>query len=235
MKPLKITIAVLMVLALIFTVVLCVLTRRPARGRRQAEFVNQPTYQIKIHDDFLTAEECAQLRTLATPHMTASAVYTSDADVLDSKTRISEQAWLTSHHAIVNIVRARVRAIIPYLSPAAHLEDIQVVKYEPGGFFTPHYDACVGSAKFCRRMDHPHGPRYITVLIYLSDKESDNLEGGDTVFPRIEQRVTPKMGRMVLFYNIDERDESIIEQALHGGEPVTAGEKWIANQWIRIW
>lgn len=244
-RSVYITLGVLVALAFVLMIVVFVLVRRrqqrlqilpyiqeqlPPPARTDTVYTNQPDYRIQVVDNFLTAEECAQLRAIAEPHLFDSAVYSSDKDVMDPNTRISRQCWLQTNVSVVRAIRERMRTLIPNLSASAHLEDVQIVQYKPGGFFKPHYDACVGSRDFCQRMDHPHGPRYITVLIYLNE----NLTGGETVFPKINQKVTPKTGRVVVFYNVD-RNQHIITEAMHGGEPVLTGEKWIANQWIRIW
>lgn len=224
----------LVVLGLLLVVILVIMRfkKQPKRGpaRTEARYADQPQYGIQVVDNFLTPEECAEIKHMAGPLLFDSAVYASEKDILDPNTRISKQCWLKSHVPSVQKIRQRIRNLIPDLSPSAFLEDVQVVQYKPGGFFKPHYDACVGSSEFCQRMDHPHGPRYITVLIYLNEA----LTGGETVFPNINEKVVPKTGRVVIFYNVD-RDQNIITQALHGGEPVQSGEKWIANQWIRIW
>jgi len=234
MKPYQILLCCLGGLALLITLIVIMVLYAPRGEDSDApQYVSQPKYSIQVIDDVMTAEECAILRETARPHMFKSAVYSSEQDIEDTNTRISEQCWLQeSSTPVVKTFRQRIRRLIPKLSRRAHLEQVQVVRYQPGGFFTPHYDACVGSKEFCHRMDKPHGPRYITVLLYLSD--GDTTTGGETVFPRIGQSVTPKVGRVVIFYNIN-KQRSIIEEALHGGQPVRRGEKWIANQWIRIW
>ena len=79
------------------------------------------------------------------------------------------------------------------------------------------------------RVNGDNGPRLLTVLFYLND----DFEGGETIFPKINKVVKPQKGKAVIFRNVD-NDGVIISQAVHGGEPVKNGEKWIANKWIRI-
>ena len=106
---------------------------------------------------------------------------------------------------------------------------MQVVNYQKGGFFKPHYDACEGAKEFCHRMNGNIGPRYLTVLFYLND----NFDGGETVFPKINKTIKPKKGKAIIFKNVDDNGV-VINQSLHGGEPILSGEKWIANKWIHI-
>lgn len=56
-------------------------------------------------------------------------------------------------------------------------EDIQVLRYEPGQKYDPHYDYFVDKVNAARG-----GHRVATVLMYLTDVE----KGGETVFPDAE-------------------------------------------------
>jgi hypothetical protein len=71
--------------------------------------------------------------------------------------------------------------------PKENFEDIQVVKYEKGGFFTPHHDACDGDETFCKRMNGHSGQRYMTFLIYLNE--------GETVFPNLGVSIKTQKGQ----------------------------------------
>lgn len=86
-------------------------------------------------------------------------------------------------------------------------EGTQLVHYVPGGHYRAHSD--VG------RMTRN---RYYTVLCYLND----GFEGGGTRFPSLDYRVTPRCGKAILFPS----------GYLHGGEPVTSGEKYVLVSWI---
>ena len=55
-------------------------------------------------------------------------------------------------------------------------------------------------------------------------------QGGATVFPDIGLQVAPQRGHAVFFSYVRAHPSS---HTLHGGAPVTAGEKWIATKWLR--
>ena len=72
-------------------------------------------------------------------------------------------------------------------------------------------------------------------MIYLNDVEG----GGETRFPRAVNNnnsegleITPKVGSAVLFYNSLE-DGNFDDLSQHGGNKVLAGNKWLANLWVR--
>lgn len=60
-------------------------------------------------------------------------------------------------------------------------EDIQVLRYEHGEKYDPHYDYFSDKVNIARG-----GHRIATVLMYLSDV----AKGGETVFPRAEVSFT---------------------------------------------
>jgi len=72
------------------------------------------------------------------------------------------------------------------------------------------------------------GQRVATLVMYLNDVEA----GGSTVFPSIGLDVLPRKGSAVYFAYTSDAGETD-PRTLHGGSPVTAGEKWIATKWLR--
>ena len=190
-------------------------------------YADEPTYDIKEIPNFLTSEECDAIINTAKDQLLDSKVYNSDNDDVNPDTRISKQAWLYDSDAFIKGISEKVKNLTK--THDKYHEELQVVRYEKGGFFKPHYDACDGSQDFCKRMDGEHGPRYLTVLIYLNDVK----EGGETVFPYLNKSVRPEKGKVVIFQNVNDNG-IIIKQSFHGGEPVKEGEKWIANKWIKL-
>jgi uncharacterized Zn finger protein len=95
------------------------------------------------------------------------------------------------------------------------MEDISVIKYEEGGFYKEHTDA---NFKF---------HRLYTVIIYLND----DYEGGETEFTRINKKYKLKKGDALFFNNYDSLG-NISRLALHCGNKVISGVKYIANVWI---
>jgi len=189
-------------------------------------YVDKDDYDIIEIQNFLTNEECDKIIELSKGNMFSSKVYSQNEDLYDNKTRISQQCWLNDNDSFIKDISDKVKSYTN--THNNYLEELQVVNYQPGGFFTPHYDACVGNNSYCERMNDK-GARYLTVLFYLND----NFEGGETIFPKINKLVKPEKGKAIIFQNVD-NNGVIITQALHGGEPVKNGEKWIANKWIKL-
>jgi prolyl 4-hydroxylase len=181
------------------------------------------------YDDFLTGDECDTLISLAQDRLEPSNVYNESTDKPDQQYRISTQAWFKKgSDAVVQKIDAFAASMSGL--PDTHHEELQVVKYEEGGFFSPHYDACYGKKDFCDRMNSEGGPRLWTFMVYLND----GFQGGETHFPKTDASVVPKKGKLIVFQNtMDDEDRSVIKDSFHGGNPVQSGEKWICNKWVR--
>ncbi|TYH55933.1 hypothetical protein ES332_D09G271200v1 [Gossypium tomentosum] len=123
-------------------------------------------------------------------------------------------------------------------------EDIQVLRYEYGQKYDPHYDYFVDKVNIARG-----GHRTATVLMYLTNV----TKGGETVFPEAEESslhttpakddlsdcakkgiaVKPRRGDALLFFSL--HPNAIPDpSSLHAGCPVTEGEKWSATKWIHV-
>lgn len=135
--------------------------------------------------------------------------------------RTSSGAFLTDvHDDVITTVEKRVADMIGI--PVAHGEGLHILNYKPGQEYKEHFDYFAETSKSAANN------RICTVILYLNDVE----EGGETYFPKLNLSVLPKKGSAVYFEYFYTNQE-LNELTLHGGAPVTKGEKWIATQWIR--
>jgi hypothetical protein len=175
-----------------------------------------PTYtNPKIIKTVLTKDECDHIKQVASKKLHASTV--SKSRNIDETIRKSETAWIkTSEDPVVDKL---IRKCVSMTDrPLSNCEDLQVLKYEPGGFYKPHQDA----------FPDDKNKRMYTFIIALNDE----YEGGETVFPNINKSYRLEKGD-VLFFNALNNYECMTKKALHGGASVKSGEKWICNLWVR--
>ena len=114
--------------------------------------------------------------------------------------------------------------------PVEHGEGLQVLKYGVGARYVPHFDffapEIAGSAAHVTPTFG--GQRAATVVMYLNTPAG----GGDTEFPSVGVRVAAVEGH-ACFFSYLSKAGVLDRSSLHGGSPVTAGEKWIATWWVR--
>ncbi|XP_020087345.1 probable prolyl 4-hydroxylase 4 [Ananas comosus] len=198
-----------------------------------------------LYEGFLTDEECDHLISLAKSELKRSAV----ADNLSGKSMLSEVRTSSGmfiskgKDPIVAGIEDKIAAWT--FLPKENGEDIQVLRYEHGQKYDPHYDYFSDEVNTVRG-----GHRIATVLMYLTDV----AKGGETVFPSAEESprhrghanddtlsdcakqgiaVKPRRGDALLFFSLH-TDATTDPKSLHAGCPVIEGEKWSATKWIRV-
>lgn len=212
------------------------------RAEQWVEVISWEPRAFVFHN-FLTKEECDYLVSLAKPHMQKSTVVDSETGKSkDSRVRTSSGTFLArGRDKIIRNIEKKI-ADFTFL-PADHGEGLQVLHYEVGQKYEPHFDYFLDDFN-----TKNGGQRMATVLMYLSDVE----EGGETVFPAAKGNISavpwwnelsacakeglsvkPKMGDALLFWSM-KPDATLDPSSLHGGCPVIKGNKWSATKWVRV-
>lgn len=126
---------------------------------------------------------------------------------------------------VMQVTQARIAAAIG--APMAHQEPTNILHYEPGQEYRPHYDFVdPGVAHFQEELMRV-GQRTVTFLIYLNE----DYEGGATTFPRLEWSFKGKTGDALAFWNLTDGNPDA--RTLHAGTPTTNGVKWLFSKWVR--
>lgn len=112
--------------------------------------------------------------------------------------------------------------------PVDHGEGLQILHYNGGGEYRPHFDYFPPDDPGSAVQMKVGGQRVSTLIMYLNDVEA----GGATVFPKLGIEVCPAKGS-ALYFEYTNRQNQIDSMTLHAGAPVTRGEKWIVTKWMR--
>ena len=180
-------------------------------------------------DNFLSNDECNRIILLAEGRLSYSKVICPTGLCKDINHRTSSNAFVkdTADPVCTKITNS-VEKILGI--PKNHFEDLQIVKYNAGELYKPHWDACVGSKGTCDEFIKSAGQRVATFIIYLND----NFEKGETYFPKRDISFKPVRGKAILFFNLERDNETILDNSLHAGLPPSHGTKWMCNKWIRV-
>ncbi len=182
---------------------------------------------VWIIDEFVSVEEREHIMRVAEKGMSAAKVSRLGHNAPSAK-RTGSVAWVK--HDQTPIVRGLVKRVSDLVGiPVNHAESLQVVHYAETQEYQPHYDAWDIFSEKGQEKTASGGNRALTALMYLNEVDG----GGGTGFPKLDVAIEAVPGRLCIFHDLyPDRSERHID-ALHGGLPVTAGEKWACNLWFR--
>ena len=180
-------------------------------------------------DGLLSPDECAQVIEYAHEKGLARSgvVDPASGDSVAHAARTSTSVFFTrAETPLIDALERRLASITGW--PVTHGEGLQVLRYEHGQQYKPHFDwfdkSKTGAASHLSR----GGQRLATTVVYLSVAES----GGGTFFPEAGIEVSPRIGGGIFFNNVDllGRPDGM---SLHSGTPVIDGVKIVATYWQR--
>jgi len=182
--------------------------------------------RVIVFGGLLSDAECDGLMALAGPRLLRSETVdnaTGGSEVNASRTS-DGMFFERGETELITRIEARIGTLLRW--PVDHGEGLQILRYRPGAEYRPHHDyfdpAHAGTPKILER----GGQRLATLVMYLNTPDG----GGATTFPDVSLEVAPIRGNAV-FFSYDRAHPST--RTLHGGAPVTAGEKWVATKWLR--
>ncbi|CAI0455771.1 unnamed protein product [Linum tenue] len=199
-----------------------------------------------LYKGFLSDAECDHLIELAKDSLEKSMVADNDSGKsIESEVRTSSGTFLSKYQdEVVAAIEQRIAAWT--FLPVENGEAIQILRYELGQKYEPHFDYFHDKANQALG-----GHRIATVLMYLSNV----AKGGETIFPNAEvisegkesqpkaddlsdcakdgYSVKPEKGDALLFFSLHP-DATTDPLSLHGSCPVIEGEKWSATKWIHV-
>ncbi len=186
-------------------------------------------------ENFLTAEECDHLISVANDSFAPAPVVGAGAGVV-SQTRTSSTCYLARED-----LPALCRKVTKLTGkPICHMELPQVGRYLNTQQYLPHYDAFDVHEADGARFAANGGQRTVTVLIYLNDVSS----GGHTAFPQLaghqggqnhygqpQLEVKPTKGSALVFFPATV-DGHLDPRTLHAALPAV-DTKFVSQIWIR--
>lgn len=195
-------------------------------GRRIAICTVVKHPRIVVFANVLDDAECDELIALAQPRLARSLTVdnkTGGEEVNSARTS-DGMFFDRGEFPLCERIERRLAALVQW--PYENGEGLQVLRYRHGAQYVPHYDYFDPAQPGTPRILARGGQRVGTIVMYLRTPE----RGGGTVFPDIGLEVAPVKGAAVFFAYDRPHPDS---KTLHGGTPVTLGEKYVATKWMR--
>ena len=190
------------------------------RSKATKIYGNEET-PIYVIDNFFSDEDCEELiaDTIKKNELIESPLTRYNPD--EPNFRTSKTAMFKDnklHNYIENKIlqQTQIKENIPEMG--------QIQYYKVGNEFKAHWDF------FDPDIDWTflnNGQRTWTCMVYLNDV----LDGGETFFTNLNQKIKPKKGRAVIWCNLFD-DGTLNRETMHAGLPIKDGEKWIITKWF---
>lgn len=194
------------------------LERNPLVSRIEAK-----GFEIYGRHDFLSAQECSDLRAQIDAEAQPSTLFSGSAN---ADYRTSHSCHLNPRDPLVTAVSNRIAALTG-IDPITG-ETLQGQRYTAGQEYKVHCDYFPVTTDYWPRMRVTGGQRCWTAMIYLSPVES----GGETHFPHCEFMVPPREGMILIWNNLDV-EGTPNPQSVHAARPVEQGTKYVVTKWYR--
>tara|TARA_B100001287_G_C22639768_1_gene509472 strand:+ start:796 stop:1434 length:639 start_codon:yes stop_codon:yes gene_type:complete len=188
-------------------------------------------------DNFLTEKECKFIIDVSKDNLKLAGVSTkyrqTESERRIYKGRTNSSYWMP-HNAYPETLKIAKKIAKRIGCNYKCFENYQVIHYNENEEYKYHYDAYNKKdeekyEKFCGK----RGNRIRTILVYLNDVDEGGGTGFDSLYEYDEEFIVePKMGKMVVFTNVND-DGSLNLKSRHAGLPVIKGEKWAFNLWLR--
>ena len=182
--------------------------------------------QLYTVDDFLSRKECDEIVALILAQLRPSTISTPPGGEYDTGFRTSRTCDLSDTIPAVARLDTKIADAMGLARTMA--EPTQGQHYEIGQVFKTHTDFFKPYELEKYTMGEL-GQRTWTFMIYLNDPEA----GGETEFPDLGMKVSPKLGRAVLWNNLHSSGQGN-DATRHQSLPVTAGTKTIITKWFRM-
>lgn len=182
--------------------------------------------KVVVFGNVLSGEECEALIELAQPKLARSLTVDNQTggDEVNSARTSDGMFFNRGENEMCERIERRLADLVRW--PYENGEGLQVLRYRHGAQYVPHYDYFDPMQPGTPRILERGGQRVGTIVMYLRTPE----RGGATIFPDIGLEVAPIRGSAVFFsYDRPHPDT----KTLHGGMPVTLGEKYVATKWMR--
>lgn len=179
--------------------------------------------QLYTQDQFLSADECRQLREKIDAGCYPSPLFEKEKY---EGVRTSQSCNLDIYDPVIAAVETRIAQLLG-IDPSWG-EPLQGQKYAVGQCFKEHADFFYVDQPYWAEYEPHGGQRTWTAMIYLNEPEA----GGATAFKFLDMAIEPRLGRILIWNNMAE-DGSPNPWTIHEGQPVEEGVKYIVTKWYR--
>lgn len=200
----------------------CISDRYPKNLTSRLRRIATEKLEIYSVEDFLTQYECEEIIETIKLNLKPSKLSSKESDQFFRTSKTCEFDGLKSK--IIRSLDERICELIGI--PNNFSEPIQGQFYDVNEEFKPHTDYFEKDELLVH--GNKMGQRTYTVMIYLNNVE----QGGETNFLKLRQVIQPKLGKAIIWNNLN-NDGSPNINSIHHAQPIKKGFKAIITKWFR--
>lgn len=207
-----------LVLVTILFLILCILNMKN-------EYYEGSKFKVSLIERFLDKNEINTLLSDCN-NFRNSTIISDDGNVI-SNFRTSKTCIIRKNSVSYNLILEKIKKLN---LEKYNIEDLQMTKYNKGGFYKNHFDFFDHNKESENEIIKENGQRLKTIFVYLKKAEL----GGGTRFNKINKDFNLSNGDALYWDNCyKDRNGYIYEyESEHEGMPVLKGEKIGLNIWL---
>lgn len=189
------------------------------------EYYETSQFKVSLLEKFLNESEINTLLSDCN-NFRSSTIISDDGNII-SNYRTSKTCIIRKNSKSYNLILEKLKKLN---LENYNLEDLQMTKYNEGGFYKNHFDFFDHNKESENKIIKENGQRLKTIFVYLKKAEL----GGGTRFNKIKKDFNLSNGD-ALYWNNCYKDKNgyIYEyESEHEGMPVLKGEKIGLNIWL---
>jgi prolyl 4-hydroxylase len=203
-------------------------------GGREISILSRSTRpQAALIAGVLTPKECSEMVNLARgkglfeQDETSGVIDPQSGESVENVARTSTSVCFSRGESpLIGKVEQRLSTLLNW--PIENGEGVQILRYQPGQEYRPHFDWFDPNKAGSRDHLKRGGQRVATTIVFLTRP----ISGGETSFPKAGVQMQPLLGGAAFFRNIDALGQPD-PYSLHAGNPVKEGEKIVLTYWQR--
>lgn len=193
-------------------------------SKYNGEYLESEKAQLLKLDNFMSAEECAEIIRLTKTKLRPSEV-AAESGYEGFRTSSTCDLTYLNHDAADRTDQKIIDCLGVDIGTT---EIIQAQHYAVGQQFKAHHDYFEPGTDGYLKYSKDGGQRTWTFMVYLNQE----CEGGETEFPHLGLKFTPKTGTAIIWNNLLS-DGVINPNTLHQAHPIISGEKVVITKWFR--
>ena len=182
--------------------------------------------KVRVIDNFVNPEGCGYLQEVSRNEFQADSPYSRLKKSCGVSGSQKNSFFLKNEDLVAQHLLANTSLLLDI--PSTYFENINFSRHLPASSYSLQYDSVCQYSDSGKNRIRQYRQRIYTLFVFLND----DYIGGDVYFPRLNLKIPAKVGRAILFNNVNQYGD-VDTDSFYAHLPVCSGEKFVSNIWVR--